>query len=58
MGRKKINKFNKNMKTYNSNIHKVIDIYCNEVIYYGSYDACCEFITIQGDRSHYKIIPI
>jgi hypothetical protein len=46
------------MKTYNSNIHKVVDVYCNEVIYYGSYDACNEFITKRGDRSQYKIIPI
>lgn len=51
-------KTNKTMKTYNSNIHKVVDVYCNEVIYYGSYDACREFIIKQGDRSQYKIIPI
>lgn len=46
------------MKTYNPNIHKVVDVYCNEVVYYGSYDACCEFINKRGDRSQYKIIPI
>ena len=46
------------MKTYNSNIHKVVDVYCNKIVYYGSYDACNEFIIKQGDRSQYKIIPI
>ena len=46
------------MKTYNSKIYKVVNVYCGEAIYYGSYDACCEFINIQGDRSQYKIIPI
>jgi hypothetical protein len=46
------------MKSYNSNIHKVVDIRFNEVIFYGSYDACYEFIAKQGDRSKFKIIPI
>lgn len=55
---KYIKKQIKNMKTYNSNIYKVVDIYCNEVIYYGSYDSCNEFIIKRGDRSNYKIIPI
>ena len=46
------------MEVHNTDIHKIVDVFCGEVIFYGSYDACTDFVNKQGDRSQYKIIPI
>lgn len=36
--------------------HKVIDLTCNNSVYVGSYDDCCEFIEEQGsDYFTYEI---